>query len=1162
MGVVYRARQHGLNRTVALKMVLAGAAARAEDLVRFLAEAETAAHLAHQGIAQIFDSGRVNGLPYFTMECVDGGSLADRLQGSPLAPAEAARVALQLAEAVAHAHAGGVVHRDLKPANILLTGDGTPKITDFGLARRLEVASGVTEAGHVLGTPAYMPPEQARGDLHGVGPTGDVYALGTILYEMLTGHPPFQSTNPVNTLSLVLHAAPPKPRAENRNIPRDLETICLKCLEKEPAKRYPSAQALANDLRRYQEGRAILARRTSVLEQLRRWVKRNPVVAGLLMAVLVSLAAGTVVSTIFAVSAANQAERADGNAQALASKVVEVEDARKTAVKEAADATAARRDLALTLTDSYTTLGLAAGERNDPAAAALWFARAVRQAKGDAERELHNRVRYRNWAGETFTPVAAIQITPSPSDIALHSGGRYLATRSGRHTVWDLDREAPWTLPTGFETPSALSWNADGSRIALAASDTKAKTARVGVFEFSSGKLAREWKGLGPVLALRFSPDGKALAIGGQGVDIWNPDDDRLTTPTLSHIAPVVAIEFAPDGKRLVTQSGGVARVFDLTGEKVTTPVLETPHSYVWQTRPPQFADGGRVLVTYSLDNVVRGIEVATGKPRFEHRQKLVGFAVTVSPDGQTVWVGQGENGKGVDVLDGADGSPRPFTLPHTNAVSSIVFTPDGRTVVTGSIDRTLCVWDAGTGRRRFPPLPHSQMVRLVACTPDGRTIAASQSDGLVRVWRVPAGVPTRTMEPGGEYTLARFVAGGRYVMPCCGSGGYPDATLTRLQLYDPATGEPAAPAVTPGGLVFDADVSPNGRLLVTGSATRGKDGPGGVIPRPIIRVWDVKSGQPVGEPISAPTEPRCVRFLPDRGEDEVAILCAGGQVLLLDPAGPRVKRTIAQKEMVFITNQYAINGQLRYTAADRRILIFGPSSASFWVCDPEAGTISPIRVNPNWAYDVTPSPDGRVWAVSSQQKTTALLAAKGGPEPAPPLVHPDWTFSARFDRAGDRLLTASRDGVARLWDWRAGKLLVAYRHADEIPLAGFLPDERFLVTVSYDGTLRVWCTATGEPVAPPVPLGGKGLTMDVTPDGRFAVASGFSKYVTVANLAALTAPTREGADDLDLRAELASNQRITPSGGLAYLTTEEWLTRWREHRKRNAEGTVKMRRD
>jgi WD40 repeat protein len=309
-----------------------------------------------------------------------------------------------------------------------------------------------------------------------------------------------------------------------------------------------------------------------------------------------------------------------------------------------------------------------------------------------------------------------------------------------------------------------------------------------------------------------------------------------------------------------------------------------------------------------------------------------------------------------------------------------------------------------------------------------------------------------------------------------------------------------------------------------------------------------VKSGQAIGEPVSAPSEPRSVRFVPDHGE--IAVLCAGGQLLLLDPDGPRLKRMMAQAGMVFRANQWVINGRLRYTPGDRRILIFGPtSSASFWVCDPEVGTFTPIPGrNPGYnSYDVTPSPDGRVWARSSAGNLTEFFAANGGPEPALPLVHPDWTFSARFNRAGDRLLTASRDGVARVWDWRAGKLLVAYRHSDEVPLAEFLPDERFVASVSCDGTLCVWRTATGEPIASPVALGGKGLTLDVTPDGRFVVASGFSKQVTVADLADLTMPARGDADELELRAELASNQRISPSGGVDYLTAEEWLQRWRK---------------
>jgi serine/threonine protein kinase/WD40 repeat protein len=357
MGVVFEARDRKLQRTVALKMILLGPHAGPKELSRFRQEAEAVARLQHPGIVQIYEVGESPTGPFLALEYVAGGSLAERLDGKPWLAAAAARLVEQLAEAIEVAHLAGVVHRDLKPANVLLSGDSGirnaesrpgdqtppgdpnsalrtpnsafPKITDFGLAKRLDSDQGNTNTGAILGTPSYMAPEQAEGKSSRVGPHTDVYALGAVLYELLTGRPPFVAETALDTVLQVSRQEPVPPSRLNPKVPLDLETICLKCLRKEPERRYPSAAALADDLRRFREGRPILARPVGPLERGWRWCRRNPGVAASLAAVALALVAGSVVASYFAFEAKEREREARASAKAATQSAAEATDARK-----------------------------------------------------------------------------------------------------------------------------------------------------------------------------------------------------------------------------------------------------------------------------------------------------------------------------------------------------------------------------------------------------------------------------------------------------------------------------------------------------------------------------------------------------------------------------------------------------------------------------------------------------------------------------------------------------------------------------------------------------------------------------------------------------------------------------------------------------------------
>ena len=326
MGVVYEAHHIRLNRTCALKMILAGAHASPEEVVRFVTEAEAIARLQHPHIVQIRHIGEAEGLPFFELEYLSGGSLDQRLDGTPWPAPRAARLAEQVALGIAEAHRLGIVHRDLKPSNVLLAAEGTPKVSDFGLAKMLDSKSALTRSESVMGSPSYMAPEQALGHAKEAGPAVDVYAVGAILYELITGRPPFRGTTALETLEQVKTTEPVPPSRLVPGMPHDIETIALKCLQKEPGKRYATALALAEDLRRFQEGRPILARRSTSAERFWRWCRRNPWLAAANIAAVAATTILAIGSTIAAKVYYDDREKITAVAKELAKSEIQMRE--------------------------------------------------------------------------------------------------------------------------------------------------------------------------------------------------------------------------------------------------------------------------------------------------------------------------------------------------------------------------------------------------------------------------------------------------------------------------------------------------------------------------------------------------------------------------------------------------------------------------------------------------------------------------------------------------------------------------------------------------------------------------------------------------------------------------------------------------------------------
>jgi WD40 repeat protein/serine/threonine protein kinase len=1084
MGVVYEAVQISLGRKVALKVLPFAAALDAKQLQRFKNEAQAAGQLHHTHIVPVHAVGCERGVHFYAMQFIEGQTLAQLIQElrglaghgaaaagvsrseasngretpatvpqqvgatgtsttSPSFFRSVARLGVQAAEALDYAHGEGVIHRDIKPANLLVDGKGQLWITDFGLARCRD-SGGLTMTGDVVGTLRYMSPEQALGKRPLVDHRTDIYSLGVTLYELATLEPAFCGSDRGELLQQIAYQEPPPPRQRNKAIPRELETILLKALEKSPDARYATAQELADDLRRFLEHKPIQAKRPTRMQRLSKWCRRNPLLAAALTMVAATLLLGTVVAWLLAAWALNEKGRAKEEAERAREAETKAKWEAEQASRQAYAASIPQMQQAWESHHLLQLQNLLARTAESPYRGFEWYY---------LQRLSH--VEHLTLVGHTGGLLA---VAFAPDGHRLLTGGK-----DGTARMWDASTGRELFCLRGHANHvTAVAFAPDGQWFVTGSADGTAR-----LWDAARGRPLRTLQSQpsSPIWAVAVTPDGRRVVTGrddgtarvwdaARGQELLSLDGhsslanigastvasliapqapapllaaSALYPRSMGHTRAIWAVAVTPDGKRLITTGyDDLVILWDAaSGRKLRSWIGNFSMGKNPGVHGVVVMPDGRRLITVSGDNSAHAWDADTGTKLCTLRRET-GWVLSaaVSPDGQWLMTGHtsgaariwqmvalpdiGASTVGLLSVPGAGGpllaasvlyegrtnaiSGREIgtLMGHTNAVTCVAVSPDGQRLATANLDGTARVWDLSSGRPTRTLKGHNDEVCSVAVTPDGQQVITGSIDDTVRVWDITSGRQLRKFDaPTGGVSSVAVTPNGQRIVAATFDG--------TARVWDAVSGQKLQEFkdITD---IWSMALTPDGQRLVTAVWTK-------------AQLWDLASGQKLPTSFKGPTALMKLAVAPD-GQQLVMGCWNDGTTRLFDITTGQELRTLPD----------------------------------------HSGSVSCVAVTPDSRRVITGSSTGTVtvWDKARGQEVFYLIG------------HTDMVTSIAVTPDGQRIVTGSFDGTVRLWDTTNGReLLILNAKSGPVLSVAVTPDGRQLVVGCADGTAKIWEAAT-----------------------------------------------------------------------------------------------------